>query len=217
MWLQGSLLYNEYIVYNVDQIKMRYALHVSFKPKRRFGDQQKTGLMSSCYVSSDKQKYVFYDTQGAKTCPPVTCPLVHVTTPCAAITELRARARPVATFVKPIRRISTFPAAIAGDQNKLMVCCCLATSPAKRCHGSVRRLIAQLLVPLFSPVPQQACRSTAFFPNSTSHTAGTTPANLFSDFQLSHRPLYELNGSFILTIGELCFDEFLAILGIGLV
>lgn len=35
VWLQGSLLYNEYIVYNVDQIKMRYALHVSFNPKRR--------------------------------------------------------------------------------------------------------------------------------------------------------------------------------------
>jgi poly [ADP-ribose] polymerase 2/3/4 len=32
--LQGSLLYNEYIVYNVDQIRMRYVLHVSFNFKR---------------------------------------------------------------------------------------------------------------------------------------------------------------------------------------
>lgn len=34
-WLQGSLLYNEYIVYNVEQIRMRYVLHVSFNFKRR--------------------------------------------------------------------------------------------------------------------------------------------------------------------------------------
>ncbi|XP_062210305.1 poly [ADP-ribose] polymerase 2-A-like [Phragmites australis] len=32
---KGSLLYNEYIVYNVDQIRMRYVLHVSFSFKRR--------------------------------------------------------------------------------------------------------------------------------------------------------------------------------------
>nr|CAB3477136.1 unnamed protein product [Digitaria exilis] len=32
---RGSLLYNEYIVYNVDQIRMRYILHVSFNFKRR--------------------------------------------------------------------------------------------------------------------------------------------------------------------------------------
>ncbi|KAL6884697.1 hypothetical protein ACP4OV_010633 [Aristida adscensionis] len=32
---RGSLLYNEYIVYNVDQIRMRYVLHVSFNFKRR--------------------------------------------------------------------------------------------------------------------------------------------------------------------------------------
>ncbi|WVZ71182.1 hypothetical protein U9M48_019798 [Paspalum notatum var. saurae] len=31
---RGSLLYNEYIVYNVDQIRMRYILHVSFNFKR---------------------------------------------------------------------------------------------------------------------------------------------------------------------------------------
>ncbi|KAL6626219.1 hypothetical protein ACP70R_029945 [Stipagrostis hirtigluma subsp. patula] len=31
---RGSLLYNEYIVYNVDQIRMRYVLHVSFNFKR---------------------------------------------------------------------------------------------------------------------------------------------------------------------------------------
>ena len=35
LWLQGSLLYNEYIVYNIDQIRMRYVLHVSFNFKRR--------------------------------------------------------------------------------------------------------------------------------------------------------------------------------------
>lgn len=35
VWLQACLRYNEYIVYNVDQIKMRYALHVTFKFKRR--------------------------------------------------------------------------------------------------------------------------------------------------------------------------------------
>ncbi|XP_062198362.1 poly [ADP-ribose] polymerase 2-like isoform X2 [Phragmites australis] len=32
---RGCLLYNEYIVYNVDQIRMRYVLHVSFNFKRR--------------------------------------------------------------------------------------------------------------------------------------------------------------------------------------
>ncbi|KAK1664754.1 hypothetical protein QYE76_052913 [Lolium multiflorum] len=32
---RGSLLYNEYIVYNIDQIRMRYVLHVSFNFKRR--------------------------------------------------------------------------------------------------------------------------------------------------------------------------------------
>ncbi|CAL4976394.1 unnamed protein product [Urochloa decumbens] len=32
---RGSLLYNEYIVYNVDQIRMRYVLHVNFNFKRR--------------------------------------------------------------------------------------------------------------------------------------------------------------------------------------
>ncbi|CAO2202890.1 unnamed protein product [Urochloa humidicola] len=32
---RGSLLYNEYIVYNVDQIRMRYVVHVSFNFKRR--------------------------------------------------------------------------------------------------------------------------------------------------------------------------------------
>ncbi|KAF0912017.1 hypothetical protein E2562_012823 [Oryza meyeriana var. granulata] len=32
---RGSLLYNEYIVYNVDQIRMRYALHVNFDFKGR--------------------------------------------------------------------------------------------------------------------------------------------------------------------------------------
>nr|CAB3473102.1 unnamed protein product [Digitaria exilis] len=32
---RGSLLYNEYIVYNVDQIRMRYVLHVTFNFKRR--------------------------------------------------------------------------------------------------------------------------------------------------------------------------------------
>lgn len=32
---RGSLLYNEYIVYNVDQIRMRYVLHVSFNFKRQ--------------------------------------------------------------------------------------------------------------------------------------------------------------------------------------
>uniref|UniRef100_A0A0A9DWY2 Poly [ADP-ribose] polymerase n=1 Tax=Arundo donax TaxID=35708 RepID=A0A0A9DWY2_ARUDO len=32
---RGSLLYNEYIVYNIDQIRMRYVLHVSFSFKRR--------------------------------------------------------------------------------------------------------------------------------------------------------------------------------------
>ncbi|GJN05295.1 hypothetical protein PR202_ga22913 [Eleusine coracana subsp. coracana] len=31
---RGSLLYNEYIVYNVDQIRMRYVLHVNFNFKR---------------------------------------------------------------------------------------------------------------------------------------------------------------------------------------
>ncbi|TVU20949.1 hypothetical protein EJB05_30555 [Eragrostis curvula] len=31
---RGYLLYNEYIVYNVDQIRMRYVLHVSFKSKK---------------------------------------------------------------------------------------------------------------------------------------------------------------------------------------
>lgn len=31
---RGSLLYNEYIVYNIDQIRMRYVLHVSFNFKR---------------------------------------------------------------------------------------------------------------------------------------------------------------------------------------
>jgi poly [ADP-ribose] polymerase 2/3/4 len=35
LWLQGGLLYNEYIVYNVDQIRMRYVLHVNFNFKRR--------------------------------------------------------------------------------------------------------------------------------------------------------------------------------------
>lgn len=28
---QGALLYNEYIVYNVDQIRMRYVIQVKFK------------------------------------------------------------------------------------------------------------------------------------------------------------------------------------------
>lgn len=32
---RGGLLYNEYIVYNVDQIRMRYVLHVNFNFKRR--------------------------------------------------------------------------------------------------------------------------------------------------------------------------------------
>uniref|UniRef100_A0ACD5ZDM8 Uncharacterized protein n=1 Tax=Avena sativa TaxID=4498 RepID=A0ACD5ZDM8_AVESA len=32
---RGSLLYNEYIVYNIDQIRMRYVLHVSFNFKKR--------------------------------------------------------------------------------------------------------------------------------------------------------------------------------------
>ncbi|XP_052161977.1 poly [ADP-ribose] polymerase 2-A [Oryza glaberrima] len=32
---RGSLLYNEFIVYNVDQIRMRYVLHVSFNFKKR--------------------------------------------------------------------------------------------------------------------------------------------------------------------------------------
>ena len=35
LWLQGDLLYNEYIVYNVDQIRMRYVLIVNFNFKRR--------------------------------------------------------------------------------------------------------------------------------------------------------------------------------------
>jgi poly [ADP-ribose] polymerase len=34
VWLQACLRYNDYIVYNVDQIKMRYALHVTFNFKR---------------------------------------------------------------------------------------------------------------------------------------------------------------------------------------
>ena len=29
--LQGALLYNEYVVYNVDQIRMRYLVQVEFK------------------------------------------------------------------------------------------------------------------------------------------------------------------------------------------
>ncbi|KAK6120189.1 hypothetical protein DH2020_046095 [Rehmannia glutinosa] len=32
----GSLLYNEYIVYNVEQIRMRYVVHVNFNPKRSY-------------------------------------------------------------------------------------------------------------------------------------------------------------------------------------
>ncbi|XP_020991732.1 poly [ADP-ribose] polymerase 2-like [Arachis duranensis] len=32
---KGSLLYNEYIVYNVEQIKMRYVVHVNFNFKPR--------------------------------------------------------------------------------------------------------------------------------------------------------------------------------------
>jgi poly [ADP-ribose] polymerase len=35
VWLQACLRYNDYIVYNVDQIKMRYALHVTFNFNRR--------------------------------------------------------------------------------------------------------------------------------------------------------------------------------------
>ena len=35
LWLQGGLRYNEYIVYNVDQIRMRYVLLVNFNFKRR--------------------------------------------------------------------------------------------------------------------------------------------------------------------------------------
>jgi poly [ADP-ribose] polymerase len=31
---RGSLMYNEYIVYNVDQIRMRYILNVNFNFKR---------------------------------------------------------------------------------------------------------------------------------------------------------------------------------------
>lgn len=33
-FLQGDLLYNEYIVYNVDQIRMRYVVQVNFNFKR---------------------------------------------------------------------------------------------------------------------------------------------------------------------------------------
>lgn len=33
--LQGDLLYNEYIVYNVEQIRMRYVIHVNFNFKTR--------------------------------------------------------------------------------------------------------------------------------------------------------------------------------------
>ncbi|CAO2173740.1 unnamed protein product [Urochloa humidicola] len=32
---RGCLLHNEYIVYDVDQIRMRYALHVKFNFRRR--------------------------------------------------------------------------------------------------------------------------------------------------------------------------------------
>ncbi|RCV25386.1 hypothetical protein SETIT_5G162300v2 [Setaria italica] len=32
---RGCLLHNEYIVYDVDQIRMRYALHVNFNFRRR--------------------------------------------------------------------------------------------------------------------------------------------------------------------------------------
>lgn len=34
LFLQGDLLYNEYIVYNVDQIRMRYVVQVNFNFKR---------------------------------------------------------------------------------------------------------------------------------------------------------------------------------------
>lgn len=33
-FLQGCLLYNEYIVYNVDQIRMRYLIQVNFNFNR---------------------------------------------------------------------------------------------------------------------------------------------------------------------------------------
>lgn len=35
IYLQGCLLYNEYIVYNVEQIRMRYVVQVNFDFKRK--------------------------------------------------------------------------------------------------------------------------------------------------------------------------------------